>query len=464
MKRIRTGILYVCLALFFCACGTAGEDLTLPDESQEEMSQNEDLLKDQNDSAADLSAELQAQQTAEPEAETTPEPTDEPQTEDQEEVEPAPILTEEYELIYEGVDLWENGGPSFFKYGDDHADLYMRWLRDHTGEYVELSLWNGQNELWHTENINEYSGVTGVVSPMYYNNTDRYFSLDQRLCYYVVEIDGTVYLMRYSVETVSNAVTMSYTVFGTSYIPVAPQGGYEEPFDFGSITVYLASDGVVDPSVSFPVDEMTAFADTVRDYMEKGQLAASTLQGVYEFGVSADRDNPVSPYLYDIFPWIPELIAAHSVDTEGIHSPKQMLAALQKILPADTSVAMPDVEPDGKYFVTGDYYSEDNESHLTIRMRENGVYGGTILIQNLIYENFAGYFKDGKLKVVLISDVDSSWPFDMEISFQNGKATATITALYEEPFYINVGDTFILDRNVKPYELRFLKNAEDRTR
>ena len=48
----------------------------------------------------------------------------------------------------------------------------------------------------------------------------------------------------------------------------------------------------------------------------------------------------------------------------------------------------------------------------------------------------------------------------MEISFKAGRATVILTAAYEEGF-AKVGDTFTLDRNEKPEEFEYLKNAED---
>ena len=323
--------------------------------------------------------------------------------------------------------------------------MYMRRLQDDTGEYIELSLWSDQKKIWNTVNRDL---IEDDLLFMFWQEKSQHLTLDQRLCYYVVPLDGTVYLMRYCVETASDCVTMSYKVFGIDL------SGNEEPFDADSISLYLVSDSAVAPDVSFPIEEMTAFADTVKGYMENGYLAASTLHGEFEVGTSADRDNPVSPYLYDIFPWIPQLVTQHSINTEDIHSPKQMLTALQKALPEDVSVAMPDVAADGKYFITGDYHS--GESHLTVRMKEDGSYGGTILIHNLMHINFAGYYDNGILSATEISDYPDILPHEMEISFKNGKATVTITAAYEEGF-VKVGDTFVLDRNEKPEEfLRYL--------
>jgi len=447
-----------CIALLVRAAGKDAAEQS--HESHGETTGSEDLSNDPEDSAEKPSSAPQTEQASGQGTEPVSEPVAEPQAESTEEPEPTkepePVLTAEYELIDEGINVFNSGGyDAYFKYRDVYADLYMRRLQDDTGEYIELSLWSDQNEMWHTVN---HDLVEEVYFPFWWKNSEH-LALDQRLCYYVVEIDGTVYLMRYCVETSSNVVTMSYKVFGISILTNHFEGS-EDSLDAGSITVYLVSDSAVDPAVSFPIEEMTVFADTVKGYMEHGRLAASTLGGVFEFGGSADRDNPVSPYLYDIFPWIPELAAKCGVNTEGIHSPKQLLAALQDALPADDSVAMPDVAADGSYFITGDYYSDSDRSCLRVRMREDGSYGGRFLIDNALNAEFTGHYDNGILTATQIDNYPDHPPYEMEIFFQNGKATVTITADDEE-YFIKVGETLTLDRNQKPEEFSYLRNAED---
>lgn len=452
------GMIMVCasIALLTWAVGKGGVGQS--HEALAEIPGNENSLKDSEGSETQLSVKPQSEQSSEQEAEPTPEPVIESQAESIEEPEsteePEPVLTAEYELIYEGINLFDFFDYAAFKDMNTHADLYMRRLQDDTGEYIELSLWSDQKEIWYTIN----NDPTGDYDLFYWEHSER-LTLDQKLCYYVVPLDGTVYLMRYCVETTSDAVTMSYKVFGIN--PMIPYSfrGSEEPFDVGSITVYLVSNGTVDPAVSFPIEQMIAFADTVKGYMENGYLAASTLHGVFEFGGSADRDNPVSPYLYDVFPWIPELAAKCGINTEGIHSTMQMLTAIQDTLPTDVSVAMPDVAADGAYFITGDYYSDSDESYLTIRMREDGSYGGHLLIDNALNMDFAGDYDNGILTATQLDNYPDHLPYEMEISFQKGKATVTVTAADEECF-IKVGETLTVDRNEKPEGLEVMRNAE----
>ena len=214
------------------------------------------------------------------------------------------------------------------------------------------------------------------------------------------------------------------------------------------------------PAVSFPVEQMTAFADTVQGYMEKGQRVATTLHGEFEFGVPADEDNSISPYLYDIFPWIPQMAAQYGVAAEGIHSTEELLIALQNALPTEEFVMMPALADDGNSFITGDYHSHRDESYLTVRMNEDGSYRGGLLIDNVLIFEFTGYYENGILTITEIQDdTYSQPPCELEITFQNGVATATLTVADSGP--ADVGDIFILDRNEKSMEFEYLRYAED---
>lgn len=454
------GLIMVCVSLALSAC-TVEENATGQSNGfLTGIPGTENLMNDLEDSTTESSAETQTEQLSEQETTSTPAADPMEESEPTEELES--VLTAEYELIFEGINVFNSGATgTYFKYKNIYADLYMRRLQEDTGEYVELSLWSDQKEIWHTvDHKFIYDSYFAEDNYLFWWEDSEHLTPERRLCYYVVPVDGTVYLMRYCVETASNAVTMSYKVFGIDSTIDSPDyyRGYEVPSDAGSISLYLVADSAVDAAVSFPVDEMTAFADTVKGYMENGHLAASTLRSAFEFGDTADRDNPVSPYLYDIFPWIPKMVAQQSINMDGIHSSKELLTALQNALPTDTSVTMPDVAADGKYFITGDYYSD--ESYLTDRMKEDGSYGGTLLIDNLINIDFAGHYDNGILTAARISDYPDDPPYEMEISFKAGSATVTLTVAYEEG-YVNVGDTFTLDRNEKPEEFEYLKNAED---
>ena len=448
--KVVAGLIIVCVStglfIWIAGKGAAGQS----QEALAEIPGNESPMKALDSSTAKFSDKPQSEQFSAQEAEPTEEPVEEPESTS----EPEPVLTAEYELIYEGISLFDVFDYAAFKDMNTHADLYMRRLQDDTEEYVELSLWSDQKEIWYTIN-----GDPAGEYDLFYWEHSECLALDQKQCYYVVPLDGTVYLMRYCVETASDAVTMSYKVFGIN--PMLPYSfrGSEEPFDVGSITVYLVSNGSVGSDVSFPIEQMTAFADTVKGYMENGVLAASTLHSVFEFGSSADRDNPVSPYLYDVFPWLPELAAKCGVNTESIHSTKEMLTALQDTLPTDTSAAMPDAEADGTYFITGDYYSDSDESYLTVRLREDGSYGGHLLMDNALNMDFIGNYENGSLTAKQTDNYADGLPYEIEVFFRKGKATVTITAA-DEAYFIKVGETLIVDRNEKPESLEIMRNAE----
>lgn len=413
------------------------------------------------DDATELPVKLQTEPLSGQGTDLASEPMAEPQagsSEESKSVEEAePVLTGEYELVYEGISVFNSGSAgTYFKYDDKYADLYMRKLSDSAGEYIELSLWSEQKEIWHTVNRDHAEEY-----PLFWMEDSEHLTLNQKSCYYVVEVDGTAYLMRYCVEMASDVVTMSYKVFGISTINLPGYFlGSEAPFDIGSISLYLVSNDVIAPVVYFPIEQMIDFADTVKGYMENGCLVASSLQGVFEVEASADRDNPIFPYMYDIFPWIPELVTEQNVNMEGIHSLEKLFTVLQNTLPTGTAVIMPDVMDDESCFITGDYYGDSDESYLTVRMKENGFYGGTLLIDNALNTDFTGYYNDGILTVTEIIDYPEQIPCEMEISFMNGKATVMITAASEWNI-VEVGDVFLLDRNEKPKELEYLRNAEN---
>ena len=92
-------------------------------------------------------------------------------------------------------------------------------------------------------------------------------------------------------------------------------------------------------------------------------------------------------------------------------------------------------------------------------MKEDGSYGGTLLIDNVLYADFAGYYDNGILTCTQTDNYPDETPYEMEISFQNGKAAVTITAVREWS-YVKVGDTFTFYRNEKPKVFESLRNAE----
>ena len=224
---VMVGLLLVCVSIALSACAVEKNAAEQSHESLAEISGN---------GITNFSAEAQTEQSSEQETEPISESVTESQPESTSE--PEPVLTEEYELIYEGINVFKSGTTgSYFKYKDIYADLYMRRMQEDTREYIELSLWSDQKENWYTINSDYInSDYTGSYNLFYWEHSEH-LTLDQRLCYYVVPLDGTVYLMQYCVETTTDAVTMSYKVFGIDpMIPYSFQG-FEAPLDVGSITV-----------------------------------------------------------------------------------------------------------------------------------------------------------------------------------------------------------------------------------
>lgn len=370
--------------------------------------------------------------------------------------EPKTVLSEEYERVYEGINVFTSlSSTSYLKYKDLWADLYMRRLQDDSGEFIELSVWYEGEELWHTRKENEINPNYLFWSAEYSDN----LTLNQRKSYYVVELDGNVFLMDYSVETVSNMVTLYYKVFGISNSFSKYGTGTSVPYDADSISFYLVKDSDVTSEVSFPVEQMVAFANTVQGYMEKGQLVASTLHDEFEFGNLAERDNPISLYLYDIFPWIQEMTKQYGIDMLGMQSTEDLLRVLQNALPTEDSVIMPNMADDGSYFITGDYYSHNDRSYLVVRMNEGGSYEGRLWIDNLLFFDFIGNYDNGILTITEVPKYSDDIPYELEITFQSGVAIATITVA--EGGTVSVGDTFVFDRNEKPEEFEYLKKADN---
>lgn len=437
------GLIVICIVMLSWRIGkrTAGKSLDTVGESQRESIVEEPT---ETTSVEENSVEIASDEVTTV-ADASTEELESP-------AESEPVLTAEYELIYEGISVFDVFHYSAFK-EDNNADLYMRRLKDDKGEYVELSLWADQKEIWHTVNDDDTEDYD-----LFYMEPSECLTLEQKQCYYVLPLDGAVYLMRYRMETMPHAVTMSYKVFGVDSMLPNSFSGSEEPVDAGSITAYLADNGKVDTEVSFPVEQLTDFADTVKTYMENGYLAASTLQGVFEFGSSDDMENTVSPYLYDIFPWISEIIAKNGVNTEGISSVKQMLTAVKDALPTDGSVTMPDVAANGTGFITGDYFSDSDESYLTINMVEEGSYSGHLLIDNVLSAEFSGDYANGILNAVQQDNNSEGLLYELEISFQSGRVIVTITAADREDL---AGETITLDKNVKPKSLEVMKNDSD---
>lgn len=359
-----------------------------------------------------------------------------------------------YELVYQGVSVFRQLSHYAYQKEAFSADLYQRELLDDTGKYLELSLWSEEKELWHTIADDDLAH-----SPLFWQDASQNLTLKQGLCYYAVNLDGNTYLMEYSVESTSCMVTMSYKVFGVCAGDLPARNGSEALYDAGRLSLSLVADGHTDPAVSFPVKQMIAFADTLAEYMENGCLLASTLHGAFETASVAEEAHLAPAYLYDIFPWLPELSSQLGIHSEDFASTEAWLAALQELLPISDASVIPDAAANGSGFITGEYYTGSDQSFLSVRRKENGAYEGTLLIDNLLYLDFEGNYQDGILTAAEMTAPDEAPLYTLEIAFQNGKASVTITAV-AEPSYVAVGDTFLLDRNRKPEDFTYLRNTQ----
>lgn len=353
-----------------------------------------------------------------------------------------PALNEEYELVYANIPIFQFGTTgSYFKDTDIYADLYRKEIWENGKEGVELSLWADRREIWHTIKNGDEKDFT--LYPLFWQENSTNITSNQYISYYVIEREDNVYLMRYRMEESDKEVTLSYKVFGMAGNSLLHTAS-EVPYDADSISFYLVTDGMTEPEATFPVERMAAFYDTVKSYMENG--------------ISIAKDNQAASYLYDIFPWLPEMAARQQINIEDMHSVREVLTQVQKSLPVDESVTMPELSSDGKYFITGNYYSNEDESFLTVKRKEDGSYEGILLIDNVLYTRFEGECRNGILTAVQSIEESEEPQSEMKISFENGKATVTLSNK-SEINSIGEGAVFTFDSYAKPEEFRNLKNA-----
>lgn len=353
-----------------------------------------------------------------------------------------PALDEEYELVYANIPIFQFGTTgSYFKDTDIYADLYRKEIWENGKDGVELSLWADRREIWHTIKNGDEKDFT--LYPLFWQENSTNITSNQYISYYVIEREDNVYLMRYRMEESDKEVTLSYKVFGMAGNSLLHTAS-EVPYDADSISFYLVTDGMTEPEATFPVERMAAFYDTVKSYMENG--------------ISIAKDNQAASYLYDIFPWIPEMAARQQINIEDMHSVREVLTQVQKSLPVDESVTMPELSSDGKYFITGNYYSNEDESFLTVKRKEDGSYEGILLIDNVLYTRFEGECRNGILTAVQSIEESEEPQSKMKISFENGKATVTFSNK-SEINSIGEGAVFTFDSYAKPEEFRNLKNA-----
>ena len=71
---------------------------------------------------------------------------------------------------------------------------------------------------------------------------------------------------------------------------------------------------------------------------------------------------------------------------------------------------------------------DSDESYLTINMVEEGSYSGHLLIDNVLSTEFSGDYANGILNAVQQDNNSEGLLYELEISFQSGRAIVTITA------------------------------------
>ncbi len=221
-----------------------------------------------------------------------------------EQTESSEKLTAEYMLRFEGVDIAGS---------DKKGKVYFRELTGAGGGTSELSLWADGEEIWTSD---EHM----PVSAAHVGQTS----------YYAVRVGGKNYIMEYTPYIGQGTDTAYYEIFSVD------MDGNEKVIDkdiIGFIFMKKSSgEGY------FPVKYMLDFAEKVKGYIDNGSLLVSTVSGTFEYDNSADKTNPVFPYLKFIYPWVYEQAASQKLDLDGFSSLEEVLEELEKglrVVPED---------------------------------------------------------------------------------------------------------------------------------
>lgn len=213
-----------------------------------------------------------------------------------EQTEPSENLADEYMLRFEGVDI---------EGSDKKGTLYFRELTGAGGGTSELSLWVDGEIIWTSD---EHM----PVSTAHVGQTS----------YYAVMVDGKNYIMEYTPYVGQGTGTAYYEIFSVD------MNGKEEIFDKDTVGFILMKKSSGEGY--FPVKDMLSFAEKVKGYIDNGSLLVSTVGGAFEYDNSADKTNPVFPYLKFIYPWVYEQAALQKLDLDGFSSLEEALGELEK--------------------------------------------------------------------------------------------------------------------------------------
>lgn len=218
----------------------------------------------------------------------------------QEYTKPSAELTDDYMLRCDGIDIAGS---------DKKGTVYFRELSGAGGGTSELSLWVDGELIWTSdEHLPVSTAHVGQTS------------------YYAVDVDGKNCLMEYTPYVGQGTGTAYYEIFTVDL------NGKEEVIDRDGVGFILMKKSSGESY--FPVDDMIAFAQKTKEYIENGKLLVSTVNGIFEYDNAEDTANTLFPYLKFIYPWIYEQAASQKLDLSQYISLEDALAKLEQGLTA----------------------------------------------------------------------------------------------------------------------------------
>lgn len=205
-------------------------------------------------------------------------------------------LTDEYILCYESIDI---DGT------DNKGTVYFRELFGGGGGESELSLWIDGEQIWRNDNrLGISTAHVGQTS------------------YYLVDYEGRTYFMEYNPYVGRGLGTLDYEIFSVD------ANGNETTVEKGDIVFDLKNNGAAE--IRFPVDELLSFAETVEGYIANGSLIVSTVNGVFEYDNSYDKENEIFPYLKSVYPWIYDEAVLYNINLNECSSLEEVLAKIEE--------------------------------------------------------------------------------------------------------------------------------------
>lgn len=204
-------------------------------------------------------------------------------------------LTDEYILRYEGVDI---AGT------DKKGTVYFCELNKGAGGEGELSLWIDGEQIWR-------GGNRLGISTAHAGQTS----------YYAVDYGGRIYFMEYNPYVGQGLGTLDYEIFSVD------EEGNETTVEKGGVVFDLKNNGAGE--IRFPVDELLSFAEKVGGYIADGSLLVSTVNGVFEYDNSDDRNNGIFPYLKSVYPWVYDEAYFQGIDISECVSLEQVLTMIK---------------------------------------------------------------------------------------------------------------------------------------